>query len=66
MKNISDNPACADLYRRVIEHVNVIYPNTDTDKLVVDLVSAMKLTLFVVNCRSPMRLLQLIKRQMRI
>lgn len=50
MKNISDNPACADLYRRVIEHVNVIYPNTDTDKLVVDLVSAMKLD---TNCQQP-------------
>ena len=50
MKNISDNPACADLYRRVIEHVNVIYPNTDTDKLVSDLVSAMKLD---TNCQQP-------------
>ena len=50
MKNISENPACADLYRRVKEHVSVIYPDSDTDQLVADLVSTMKLDM---NCQQP-------------
>ena len=50
MKNISENPTCADLFRRVKEHVNVIYPDTDADKLVSRLISAMKLD---THCQQP-------------
>ena len=50
MKNISENPTCADLFRRVKEHVNVIYPDADADKLVSRLISAMKLD---THCQQP-------------
>ncbi|MEN8710776.1 MAG: alpha-amylase family glycosyl hydrolase, partial [Arenicellales bacterium] len=50
MKNISENPICADLFRRVKEHVNVIYPDADADKLVSRLISAMKLD---THCQQP-------------
>ena len=50
MKNISENPTCADLFRRVKEHVNVIYPEADADKLVSRLITAMKLD---THCQQP-------------
>ncbi|MGB5224528.1 MAG: hypothetical protein WBN49_05070, partial [Arenicellales bacterium] len=50
MKNISENPTCADLFRRVKEHVNVIYPDADADKLVSRLITAMKLD---THCQQP-------------
>ena len=50
MNSITESSACADLYHRVKEHVNVIYPDADADRLVKQLVSAMKLD---VKCQQP-------------
>ena len=50
MNSITESSACADLYHRVKEHVSVIYPDADADRLVKQLVSAMKLDM---NCQQP-------------
>ena len=50
MNYISEKSACADLYRRVKEHVKAIYPQADADQLVNQLVKAMRLD---ENCQQP-------------